>query len=114
MKTYIYIVSLLLFACAKEKPQNLYDTEVVILIDHTDPLKIQPNADEIYNFLKLDQNLRQGVKITIGEVSDMDINKSKVVLLPNESEWMGNKTVREMEIRKFRGELREALKDAGN
>lgn len=106
------IAVLIVLLCAScNNASNQYDKELVILIDRSDPLRVNPNADEIISKLGLKQDIWQSVRVLVSYVSDKDINAGKLIELAHASRFTGNKQLRGAEVEHFKKELQAFLKD---
>jgi hypothetical protein len=94
-------------ACAAQGPA--YEKDIAIIVDVTDKMASFPTADEIMPKLGLNENPYQGIRITATTICDRDITEIKVLTLPAESKWTGNRTLRKEKIRRFSAELNKCL-----
>lgn len=104
-------VLIVLLCTSCNNASNQYDKELVILIDRSDPLRVNPNADEIISKLGLKQDIWQSVRVLVSYVSDKDINAGKLIELAHASRFTGNKQLRGAEVEHFKKELQAFLKD---
>jgi|SRR6185312_12265944 len=111
MHNYLWLMLYLSIGCSSS-PSATNTTELTILIDQSDPLRLCPDAGAITAELGLKQNIWQGIRITITTISDKDINQLTVVTIEPESRWTGNTIIRNAKIERFRRELHTALAEA--
>ena len=104
--TKLLLIAIVCFSCNKEVQ---YDKEAVILIDRTDPLTVYPNANEILSSLGINNDRWQGIKITVSEITDKDVNRKVVVAIEKENKYLGNPKIRAAKIERFKSYLAKAL-----
>src|SRR6185437_3813980 len=113
MKNKLFVFSICILTCCscKKSKTETFDKELVILIDKTDALSVKPDENHIYASLGLskDNDMYQGVRITLSTISEKDLNLSVTVSLPAESDWLSNKTIREARVTKFKNEFHQKL-----
>ena len=109
----ILTISLLLAICLWQgcdtQPQQTTDTQLTIIIDHTDSMRNYPTPESILQPLDIQHNKWSGFKITLTSISDKDVNDRIVVELPQQSEWSGNIVDRGLQIQHFNAQVQVAL-----
>ena len=112
MKTFISIlisiaIITLIVACNSEEEST---TEVVILHDITDTHIAQPDTQEILSLFHI-QNKWNGGVFYFTDLTDVSYNQTKQAKLEPRNEWISNEFDREKEIKKFKEEIAEIIKN---
>ena len=111
MKKHTFLALLILILNASCQNSSVAEmTEIAVVIDQTDPLLIKPNPEEIINQLNIDENIWQGIRLTVGYVSDMDVNGTTIIQLPRNSRLTGNSQIRKAAVERFKMQVRSCFK----
>jgi hypothetical protein len=111
MKTAVlFTITLIFQACNSNSihPPH-YDTSIVILVDRTDPLTIQPNPEQILHQLEIEENIWQGIHIEVAKITDTDVSASQHFSLPWESRYSNIKIKRKRSVSHFQTQFSDAL-----
>jgi hypothetical protein len=103
----LLIISVMCSACTTQQP--LFDTDITIIVDRTDPMALYPTAEAVTAPLGLNRNPWQGVRVAVTYISDRDINQTSMVTLDRESEWSCNLTIRKAKVQHFVRQLHHCL-----
>jgi hypothetical protein len=112
MKTLISLIIVLLSAVSCKTGDNkalIYNREIYLLIDKTDPLSVRPDIDHLFVSTGLVDNIWLGVKVTRGEISETDINQVEIISITAEDSWLGTQLIREAKVARFKKELKQKI-----
>jgi len=115
-KIFNYCIVILLPTCLCGACKNTtldYDKELVIIFDQSDPLRVNPDANEISSQLGLKQDIWQGIRIGFTYISDKDVNAEKVITIEKGDRFIGNTQLRTAQVVHFKKELRTAMVGTG-
>ncbi|MDP1728502.1 MAG: hypothetical protein Q8M15_17085 [Bacteroidota bacterium] len=95
-------------ACSKE--ENIpFDTEIIDLVDRTNIMPLRPDSTSLITLAGLEQSKWSGVKVEVSLISDRDVNFTYTAKIAKENAWYGNKTMRSIQIQKFKRELNNII-----
>lgn len=92
-----------LSSCLHSGSSSKVDEAHSIVIDLTDPLPVYPDSNQIKNLLQLDENLWKGVEVSVGTITDTDINPVQTFVLPKENRLTGSFYKRQQQVAVFFG-----------
>lgn len=102
------ILSVILFLGCTTK-NDTPQSEAIVLIDRTDPLSGYPTEEEICRMLNVTNDCYGEIKLTLGWISDKDVDMEEMIHLSPDSKLTSNAAIRAGAIKKFRNEIAEAL-----
>lgn len=121
MKNLIILVvtELMLLCISSCNPSETDNTRIYSVIeDRTERnFKMSPQAEDILNYIQIENDLWGGTILRYTTVSEIDYNQQRELNLPSENEYTGNSYLRKKKVRDFKNEalqLFEHSKDSAN
>jgi hypothetical protein len=114
LSIFLIIAGMLLIVGCTQLNNSSGITDVTVIRDITDSMMVTPKPEEITNLYGLDDEMWNGGKFRLVNLTDVSINKTYQTSIETENQWLSNKFKRKDKLKRFYDDISKILADASN